>query len=202
MTEDDAREEVRARLGGAAVDMLEALVALVLAENRRQNLIAPASEAVIWSRHVLDSIQLLGLAGSWSTWLDVGTGGGFPGLVIGAVSGRRVTLVEPRRRRADFLEAAAAVLGVREVKVIARRIEQVEVTADVISARAVAPLEKLLPAAHHCATTATIWLLPRGRLGQDELVKLSAIWKGMFHVERSLTDERSSIVVARGVARR
>jgi len=203
VTEEEAREAVRGRVGPAALERIDAFAAMVIAENERQNLIAPATVPTIWSRHLLDSIQLLALPpDGWSTWLDIGTGAGFPGMVVAAASDRPVTLVEPRRRRAEFLAGAAEALGLKHVRVLAQRVEQVEAKAQVISARAVAAMEKLLPAAVHCATTETTWVLPRGRLDTQELARLRLGWKGMFHVEPSITDDRSAIVVATGVARR
>ena len=203
MTEDDARARVLELVGPGGAAALEKMVGLVLVENRSQNLIAPASEGAIWARHVLDSVQLIGLvADGWKTWLDIGTGGGFPGLALATVTAGQFTLVEPRKRRADFLTRAATSLGLSNVCVVAAKVESVAMAADVISARAVASLEKLLPAAQHCATTRTAWILPRGQIGDDELDRLRMNWKGMFHVEPSATDPRSAIVVATGVAPR
>ena len=203
MTEDEARWHVLERVGASGAAALEKMVELVLAENRSQNLIAPASEAAIWARHVLDSVQLIDLVpDGWRTWLDIGTGGGFPGLALATVREGQFTLVEPRRRRAEFLARAATTLGLSNVRVVTAKVESVTVAADVISARAVTSLEKLLPAARHCATTTTTWILPRGQIGDDELDRLRTNWKGMFHVEPSVTDPRSAIVVATGVAPR
>jgi 16S rRNA (guanine527-N7)-methyltransferase len=203
VTEEEARERVLAQVGGNAFAKLEALAELVVAENQRQNLIAAASEAAIWSRHVLDSTQLLSFAPEgWKRWIDVGTGGGFPGAAIGICSDREVVLVEPRKRRAAFLKEVAAELALPNVTVVAGKVEQVTVAADVISARAVAPLQKLLSAARHCATDKTVWVLPRGRIGDEELYALRREWKGMFHVEPSITDPGSAIVIAQSVAPR
>lgn len=203
MTEDEAREAVYARVGAAAMDRLVTLAGLVVAENKLQNLIAPATEPVIWARHILDSVQLLDFVpDGWADWLDIGTGGGFPGLAIAAASGRSVILVEPRRRRAEFLQRAARLIELDRVRVEQCRVEQLVCRADVISARAVAPLEKLLPAAHHCATIGTTWVLPRGQVDTDALSRLGRHWKGMFHVEPSLTHDTSAVIVARGVEAR
>jgi 16S rRNA (guanine527-N7)-methyltransferase len=204
VTEAEAQAAVEARVGAAATATLSAFAAMVIKENSRQNLIAPATEASIWARHLLDSVQLLALTpANWSSWIDIGTGAGFPGMAIAASApDRSMTLVEPRRRRAEFLEQAVARLSLSNVRVVAKKVEQLEATADVISARAVAPVEKLLPAAIHCATTTTTWVLPRGQLADDELTRLRAAWKGVFHVEPSVTDDRSAIIIASGVAPR
>lgn len=200
MTEDEAREAVRVRVGTASLEILTAFAAMVVAENKHQNLIAPTTVPAIWSRHVLDSVQLMDLVpASWKSWLDIGTGGGFPGMAIAAAVTRPMILVEPRRRRAEFLGEAARRLGLDYVSVVQSPVERWQMVADVISARAVASVEKLLPAARHCATMTTTWVLPRGRMPDDELDRLRRDWKGMFHVERSVTDDSSSILVATGV---
>ena len=135
MTEDDARAEVVARFSEALTERLARFAALVVAENAAQNLIAPSTIDHIWARHVLDSLQLLALAPE-GHWLDIGTGGGFPGLAIAIASERSVTLVEPRKRRARFLADCVDQLGLADrVTVVAARIASVDVEADVISAR-------------------------------------------------------------------
>ncbi len=199
MTEDDARHWVAARFGAAAVDRLDRLAALVVEENGRQNLIAPSTVADIWVRHLLDSAQLVPLAGiveERGLWIDVGTGGGFPGLVVALLRDGATLLVEPRRRRAAFLMHCVGLFGLGpRVTVSAARVEALAMPADIVSARAVAPVQKLLRAALGCAKEGTRWLLPRGRLLPDELPSLERHWRGVFHVEQSLTDPDSSIIV-------
>lgn len=185
-------------------ERLERLVDLVIAENKQQNLIAPSTLDNVWKRHIEDSLQLLPLAPATGTWLDVGTGAGFPGLVIAASQPERpVFLVEPRRRRADFLERAARELGCANVQVHAAKVEGVRMAAvSVISARAVAALPMLFAATQHLAGEETVWLLPRGRCANEELAEARRSWQGVFHVERSATDADSGIVVARQVTRK
>jgi 16S rRNA (guanine527-N7)-methyltransferase len=203
VTEEEARRTVEAHVGEVALARLDRFVEMVRSENCQQNLIAPASEAVIWTRHVLDSVQLLRLAPEgWERWIDVGTGGGFPGLAIAACVGGEMILVEPRKRRAAFLESAAADLGLENVRVVARKVEQVDDQADVISARAVASADNLLHAARSCGSAATRWILPRGRIDDEEIQALRRKWKGLFHVEPSMTDPNSGIIVGSGVALR
>ncbi|TXC72238.1 16S rRNA (guanine(527)-N(7))-methyltransferase RsmG [Sphingomonas ginsenosidivorax] len=204
MTEDDAKAWIAERFGTEATDRLGAFLDMVVAEAPHQNLIAPSTIESIWARHAVDSVQLVGLAGETpSSWIDIGTGGGFPGLAVALVIPARMVLVEPRRRRADFLSLCIARLGVGDrVTVEAKKIEQVAGTAQIISARAVASLQNLLRAAAHCATTDTRWLLPRGRLDEDELAALREHWRFMFHVEQSVTSPESSIVVLDKVSAR
>jgi 16S rRNA (guanine527-N7)-methyltransferase len=196
MIEQDARQWIIDQHGAERMERVERFLALVAEENEQQNLIAPSTIATIWERHALDSAQLLKLAPAGAKqWIDVGTGGGFPGMVVALLFDGKVALVEPRRRRADFLERAADACELTNVAVYAAKIEQVDAIGDVISARAVASVEKLLQATAHCATPATRWILPRGRLDPDQLNSLRSNRRMMFHVEHSLTDPASSILV-------
>lgn len=202
MTEDEARGWVASRYDAAANVKLERFSALLRSESERQNLIAASTIEHLWSRHIVDSAQLLDWASATGEWLDVGTGGGFPGLVIAILRSEPITLVEPRRRRADFLRLCVEEFGLGNARVIAAKVETIATEAAVISARAVAPIENLLQAAAACATTTTRWLLPRGRLVPADLEQLRQRWRGEFHVEQSLTDPGSSILVAEQVSRR
>lgn len=205
MTEDDARAWIAKRFGPGGVDRLATLAQLVIDENQRQNLISPMSIPAIWARHIVDSAQLLlRVRGrKQGTWLDIGTGAGFPGLVVAALSSWAMHLVEPRKRRAAFLQKAAKALGIEDhVAVHARKVETVVCRADVISARAVAPLGALFAAARSCATRDTVWILPKGRSAMVEVESARQSWHGVFHVEHSVTDPASSIVIASGVEAR
>lgn len=204
MSEAAARAWIGERFGVSRETQLAVLVDLVKREAERQNLVSAATLDAIWHRHVKDSAQLLRLAGeSQGHWVDIGTGAGFPGLVVAVLTERPVTLVEPRGRRAAFLNHAIQALGLPDrVVVEARRVEQVAGSADLISARAVAPLTKLLAAAAHLSTAKTRWLLPKGRSAREEVAAAQRSWHGMFHVEQSLTDPESLIVIVEKVARR
>jgi 16S rRNA (guanine527-N7)-methyltransferase len=204
MTEEEAREWARARFGDVGVLSLEHIARLVIAESGQQNLIAGSTIPDIWVRHLVDSAQLIPLADEApGVWLDIGSGAGFPGLVVAALTDRQVCLVEPRKRRAAFLSDAATALGLnKRVAVLASRIEGVQETACVISARAVAALPALLDAALHCSNSGTVWLLPKGQSAHEEVANAKRAWHGVFHVEQSITNPVSQIVVARGVARR
>ncbi|RZF65343.1 16S rRNA (guanine(527)-N(7))-methyltransferase RsmG [Sphingomonas populi] len=205
MTEDEARDWIAVRFGADGMARMERFVDLVVAESEQQNLIARSTIAEIWSRHVVDSAQLIPMADSaGGAWLDIGSGAGFPGLVVAALTERTVTLAEPRKRRVAFLEAAADALGVSErVTVFAGKVEALDVAAvAVISARAVAPLDLLFAGAANLASKDALWLLPKGQSARDEVAIAKRAWHGAFHVEHSLTNKESLIVVARGVARR
>lgn len=204
MTEDEAQSYINGIAGSAARQRIGRFLDMVIAENEQQNLIARASIDHIWVRHAADSVQLLGYAeGRSGLWIDVGTGGGFPGMVVALLHEGQTMMVEPRKRRAAFLTEAAEALGIGDrVRVVAAAIERVDASATIISARAVAPIGKLLLAAQSCATVATRWILPRGRVDRQELANLQQGWRMMFHVEQSVTDADSSIVLLDGVQRR
>ena len=182
---------------------LERFIALLREENERQNLVSKASLDHIWLRHIADSAQLLRFVPSpQASWVDLGSGAGFPGLVVAALHKGPVTLIEERRLRVDFLRRAAEVLGV-QVEIIARSVERVPPRPfDVISARAFAPLPRLLELGTGFSTKNSLWVLPKGRNAAQELEALDPSWQGVFELEPSVTDEEAQIILARGVHRK
>lgn len=182
---------------------IEQFLLLLMEESARQNLVSPGDMALLWSRHVADSLQLLLLARRGS-WIDIGTGAGFPGMIIGlAQPDRPVVLVEQRAKRAAFLKDAAETLGAANIEVHQQRVEQVRAGPfAIISARAFAPLSRLLPLALHLSDSGTRWLLPKGRIAAMELAEARASWHGSFRLERSVTDPDSAIIVAERVGRK
>lgn len=186
------------------VARLDRFVALLEEGSRSQNLVSAATLGAVWDRHVLDSAQLARFEPfARAAWADVGSGAGLPGLVIACLVAGPVTLIEPRRLRADFLAHAAAELGLAaRVRVEQRRVERVAGRFDVITARAVAPLAKLLEISHHLSTGKTVWALPRGRGALTELAEARRTWQARFHVERSVTDADSYVLVGTGVRAR
>lgn len=199
-TEEEARTWLRAlpEYDEAAIERLECLITMLIEENQRQNLVAAASLDHVWQRHIVDSAQLLPFVPRETSgpWMDLGTGAGFPGLVIAALRPEcEVMMVESRARRIDWLERARIAMGLKRASVIGQRLELVETRqASVISARAFAPLERLLTLSARFSTSDTIWLLPKGRSAQQELVDLRK-WRHVFHVEQSLTDPQAGIIV-------
>ena len=201
MTEEEARAWLAVRnVSRETWAALDRFVDLLLTETARQNLISEATKAQVWSRHIVDSAQLLDLAHEGS-WVDLGSGAGFPGLIIAALGGRSVTLVESRAKRVQFLHEAAEALGIAaRVAIVQSRVETIpETSFDVISARAFAPLPRLLTTSRHLATPATQWLLPKGRSAAAELAGLDGSWQGAFQIVPSITDPESAIIVASSV---
>ncbi len=186
----DCDEEAWARL--------ELLVAMLQEENSRQNLVSATSLDQVWLRHIVDSAQLLRHVprGTTLPWMDLGTGAGFPGLVVAALRPEcQVLMVESRAKRVEWLERARSNMGLSRARIVGQRLEIVETfTAGVISARAFAPLDRLLTLSSRFSTSDTVWLLPKGRSAQQELEDLRK-WRHVFHVEQSLTDPQAGIIV-------
>lgn len=204
MTEEEARAWLRERFGVPRETMLARFADILRAESVHQNLISAASLDHLWVRHLVDSAQLLPLAegAGQGDWIDVGAGAGLPGLVVAILSDRRTILVEPRAKRAEFLREAIASLGLAaQVAVVASRIEVYKPAkpAAIVSARAVAALPGLLQSTIHCTDSSTVWLLPKGQNTHSEVAAARHAWQGVFHVEPSITQPESGIVVAREV---
>ncbi len=186
------------------MEALDRLVAFVVDEAQHQNLVSAATLTTMWQRHILDSAQLLRFADPQpgELWIDLGSGAGFPGLVIALMAPCRVTLVESRSLRIAYLERAIAHLGLGDrVTVAGAALDRVAaVEADYISARAFAPLPRLLEGAERFSTEKTRWLLPKGRNARAELESVSSAWQHVFHVEQSMTDPDAAILVGTGRA--
>lgn len=189
---------------GPKGDKLRQFVSLVLEEADRQNLISTASRDHIWARHIVDSAQLMDLAVRNEAtndrfWIDLGAGAGFPGLVIACLREAPIQLIEMRPLRVAFLKRCAKELCLGHVEVISNKVERTQnpSPAQIISARAYAPFERLLATAHHLADEKTVWLLPKGRSGEKELENIQSDWQAVFHVKHSITDPESVIVTIR-----
>lgn len=204
MTEDEARAWLKAQFDvpRETWDRLKRYVAILLSAMDEQNLIAESTRPHIWARHIVDSAQLLLLvrdAGE-GEWVDLGSGAGLPGIVVACLSERPVVMIETRRKRIDFLNDVIAQLGLRHARVFGGRVESAApMHAAVISARAYAPLPKLFASALHLSDKNSLWVLPKGRNAQNELEAARPAWQGMFHVEPSVTDAESAIIVAQAV---
>jgi 16S rRNA (guanine527-N7)-methyltransferase len=201
VTEEEAHAWLAARnVPRGTLDLLADFERLIREEGANQNLISASTMDHIWARHIVDSVQLLDHAGD-GDWLDLGSGAGFPGLVIALVGERPVTLVESRAKRIAFLQTAAELLGLSDrVEVRGRRAETLpDRKYDVITARAFAPLPRLLGIAHRFSTPKTTWVLPKGRSAAAELEEVAGSWQGRFGIVPSVTDSEAAIIVAREV---
>ena len=199
-SEEEARAFVAQRCDPKSFAHLEYFVELLRKENERQNLVSASSLQNVWTRHIADSAQLLDFApADRGIWLDLGSGAGPPGLIVAIMRPDiPVRLVESRKLRVEWLGQCLDAADARNGAVIASRLETaLPVIASVISARAFAPLTKLVGAARRFSTSDTLWLLPKGRSAAQEVEQLPREMRRMFHVEPSATDADSGIVVGR-----
>lgn len=205
-TEAEARRWIARELGVSreTTCALERFAALLIEENYCQNLVSRETLQTFWVRHMLDSAQLAAFdPDPASAWLDLGSGPGLPGLVLAMLRPGPVTLIEARRLRVAFLERAVAQLALTNVCIVGSRVEKVQAKPfAAISARAFAPLPKLLDLAHRFSTERTRWILPKGRSAARELAEARVTWQGDFRIEPSLTDDDAGIVIAEHVSRR
>jgi 16S rRNA (guanine527-N7)-methyltransferase len=190
------------------LERLTAFADLLQTWQRTINLVAPSTLPDIWSRHFADSAQLLALAPPQAQkWLDLGAGAGFPGLVLAILLAERgqarMALIESDTRKAAFLGEVARRTGV-PVDIYAERIESVATQAklgptDVITARALAPLPRLLDLAAPYFSTRTVGLFPKGRDAETEVAEARETWGFEGDLHPSLTDTDGRIVVVRAL---
>jgi len=188
---------------------LDRFVDLLIAWQKTTHLVSPASIPKLWTRHVADSLQLLDLAPNARLWVDLGSGGGFPGLVIACALADKpeaqVHLVESNNRKAAFLREAVRITGVPAV-VQAMRIEKFvanfAVTPDVITARALLPFKSLINIGFPLLSRGAVGLFPKGQDLAVELTEAAKYWNVDYNLVPSRTDSLARIVVVRGLDRR
>jgi 16S rRNA (guanine527-N7)-methyltransferase len=188
---------------------LDAFVALLLQWQKKTNLVAKSTLPEIWTRHVADSLQLMALAPSASVWVDLGSGGGFPGLVIACAIAERVGvcvhLVESNGKKAAFLREAARVSRAPAV-VHAQRaddfVQRFAERADVVTARALAPLSQLVDLAAPLLQRGATGLFPKGEDAEAELAAAKKRWRLQATLVPSKTSAAGRIVVIHSAERR
>ncbi len=194
-------------VGPTTLARLDGFVDLLRQWNRTINLVARGTLGEVWWRHVADSAQLLAFApGGARRWVDLGSGGGFPGLVIAVLAaethlGLEVTLVEGDGRKAAFLATALRAAGVAAGLHAARSETVPPLGADVVSARAVAPLGRLLPLARRHLGPGGLALFPKGATHGSEDADALASCPVEVHKHPSRTDPDAVILEVRGLAR-
>lgn len=180
------------------LDRLNAYEALLRKWTPRINLVAASTLDDLWTRHFSDSAQVLALSPGTGHWVDLGSGGGFPGLVVATMERNnpslQVTLVESDQRKATFLRAVIRELDLN-ADVLARRIEDLEsLNADILSARALAPLSELLQFTERHRKPGGLSVFLKGENVAEEIAVALERWR--FHCEKhsSITDAKSSIL--------
>lgn len=172
---------------------------------QRMNLVGPSTLPHIWDRHFRDSAQLLPIAGAGQRWLDIGAGGGFPGLVLAILDPKSsFVLVESITKKCNFLRSVSdATATSDQVTVANTRIEAMPgQRIDIITARAAAPLATLFDWSVRFAGPRTRWILPKGVRVQEELASAATHFHFDHQLIPSRTDSDARIVVATGVKRR
>ena len=201
-------DEIRAALDVSRETMtrLDTFVNLLRKWNPKINLVSRNSLPEVWTRHIADSVQLFRCVRPAGHWADLGSGGGFPGLVIAilaieAAPDLRVTLIESDQRKSAFLRTVSRETGAN-CTVISRRIEDVPpLAADILSARALADLATLLGfAARHLKPDGTA-LFPKGVTWEKESIAAQDIWHFQAQPITSRTDPEAVILKIEGVSR-
>ncbi|QSF54578.1 16S rRNA (guanine(527)-N(7))-methyltransferase RsmG [Brevundimonas fontaquae] len=172
--------------------------------NTVMNLVGPDSLPDFWNRHVWDSAQLLDLAPEAKTWADLGAGAGFPGLVLSIMlkgrHGAHVWLIDSLAKRCRFLQEVVDALSL-PATVIVGRAEAQSVTCDIVTARAVAPMEKLLGYAQPYFQRGAQGLFLKGERAESELIEARKSWHFEAELAPSQSDVRGRIVTIRSLRR-
>lgn len=205
MDEDRHKRAIAQNVSHETFARLETIAALLVKWQKTINLVAPSSLPDLWQRHIADSLQLLEHAPKDARrWVDLGSGGGFPGLVVAAVlaerEGTQMHLVESDTRKAAFLREAGRVANL-PVQVHPQRIEAVAPAlapgTDVVSARALAPLPRLLDLAGPFLAAGALALFPKGRDAARELTEARKGWTLDVNEATSLSDPEGRILIIR-----
>ena len=205
LTEDAVLESLN--VSRETSDRLKLMTDLLKKWNPRINLVSKSTLKEVWTRHILDSAQIFGLSDASKTnWVDIGSGGGFPGLVVAILAaelnpGLETTLIESDQRKCAFLRTVLRETGVPG-RVLAQRIERAEPqNADVLSARALAELDLLFSfAERHLARGGTM-LFPKGVTWQKELQAAQESWSFSHQVITSKTEPNSVILKVKDLRR-
>lgn len=200
------QQTFRARSNASAEQIadLEAFRLRLVEANAVMNLVGPDSLPDFWNRHVWDSAQLLDLAPDAKTWADLGAGAGFPGLVLSIMlkgrEGTHVWLIDSLAKRCRFLQEVVDALSL-PATVIVGRAEAQCVTCDIVTARAVAPMEKLLGYAQPYFQRGAQGLFLKGERAESELIEARKSWHFEAELAPSQSDVRGRIVTIRSLRR-
>jgi 16S rRNA (guanine527-N7)-methyltransferase len=205
---DRARALALTPVSRETVARLDRFAELLLEWQQRTNLIAPSTEPTLWTRHIADSLQLIALAPAARIWVDLGSGGGFPGIAIACaladlpdVAEPQVHLVESTGKKAAFLREAVRITGAPATvhgERIADFISHAPARIDVVTARALAPLNKLVAEAYPLLKKGTLGLFPKGQDVAAELTAAANCWSIQATLVPSRTDPKSRVVVITG----
>ncbi len=200
MTAEDMVARLMFHVKHSALADLETFRQRLAEQNEVMNLVGPATLPHFWSRHVLDSAQLLDCRPDAMTWADLGAGAGFPGIVLAIllkdVAGAHVYLIDSLAKRCRFLQSLVDDLKL-PATVINDRAESLDLTVDVVTARAFAPFSRLFTFAHKFFRNgADGWFL-KGESVDKELEEAGQNWRFEVEIKPSLSDSRGRVVHVR-----
>jgi 16S rRNA (guanine527-N7)-methyltransferase len=188
---------------------LDRYVALLLEWQAKTNLVAPSTLPNLWTRHISDSLQLLGLAPSAKTWVDLGSGGGFPGVVVACAMaetpGAHVHLIERNAKKAAFLREALRVTsahGTVHLADIGDSVDRIQGRVDCVTARALAPLHQLIGFAEALVGKGAKALFLKGQDVESELTEATKYWNIEPRLHSSRTGGHGWIVELDRIERR
>lgn len=196
----------RAATGATEAQMadMQRFLGLLADWNEKMNLVGPSALAAFWPRHAWDSAQLLKHAPAAKRWADLGAGAGFPGLVLGVMlkgaDGAQVHLIESMAKRCRFLSEVAQELAL-PVRVHNTRAEDVELAVDIVTARACAPLPRLLGYARPYLARGARGMFLKGQDVVSEIEEATKSWKFEYDLIPSLSDPSGRVLVVEGSAR-
>lgn len=186
------------------IDRLNDFLLLLEKWNKAVNLVSKATLNHAWSRHILDSAQIFMYGGLAKHWVDIGSGGGLPGLVVAVLATEKAplmcfTLVESDQRKAEFLREASRALSL-STNILADRAETVpKLGADIVSARALAPLGDLCALAKRHMSKDGRAIFLKGKSCQAEILDARKNWKFDLEAHSSKTDPASFVLVLNGI---
>jgi 16S rRNA (guanine527-N7)-methyltransferase len=196
------------RVSHETIVRLDQFVELFLRWQSAVQLVAKSTLPKLWTRHIADSLQLVDLAPAARTWVDLGTGGGFPGLIIAIAiadrAGAVVHLIESDTRKAAFLREAARIIGA-PAEIHAERIESVAERigpVEVVTARALAPLPRIIELSEPFLRGGAIGIFLRGQDVDNELTEAAKSWKIHSRLLPSRTDPRGKVVIIESAERK
>ncbi|MFI4935147.1 MAG: 16S rRNA (guanine(527)-N(7))-methyltransferase RsmG [Caulobacterales bacterium] len=188
----------------AQMAALERLRAMLADWNGRMNLVGPATLVDFWGRHAWDSAQLLKIQPAARVWADIGAGGGFPGLILAILlkgqAGAHVHLIESQAKRCRFLQAVVEALGL-PASVHNARAEEMALSVEIVTARAVAPLARLLELARPFLDRGARGLFLKGQGATAEIAEARKLWRFEVKEIPSLSDPQGRILQVTGLAR-
>ena len=183
---------------------LGTVIERLTAANAVMNLVGPDSLPDVWNRHIFDSAQLIDLAPDAATWADLGAGAGFPGLVLAILlKGRadgHVWLVDSLGKRCRFLQEVVEALSLRAT-VVNGRAEEQRIKVDVVTARALAPMDRLLGYAQPYLQRGSQGLFLKGEKAEAELIEARKVWQFDSDLSVSRSDPRGRIVSVQSLRR-